>query len=438
MSEAPIKAVIVGAGNRGTGYSNYALSHPEALQIIGVVDPSALRRKVASEKFKIPSTQVFKSVSELLEKPKIADVVINGTMDLDHVSTSLPLLSSGYDILLEKPFATSETEMWELIKKSRQHKRKLMICHVLRYSPFYRKIKERVADGQIGTIINIQTNEHVSYHHMAVAFVRGKWRSKLESGSSMLMAKCCHDLDLIMWMKSGINPKTVASFGSNKQFRPENAPPGAGTRCLVDCTIESDCLYSARKHYIDKPDRWKFYVWESDVFNNILYRDRPTQSDRIEQLKSSDYGRCVWDFNNDIVDHQSVIIEFEDGSTATHNMVGGSARPARNIHILGTTGEILGVFEDSKFVVRKIDPGPNRDYSEEIVDLNIQGDIDGSHGGHGGGDQRLIEDFVRFVKGYPPSISCSSIEDSINSHLVGFKADQSMEERRIVTIETSF
>ena len=119
-------------------------------------------------------------------------------------------------------------------------------------------------------------------------------------------------------------------------------------------------------------------------------------------------------------------------------MVGGSARPARNIHILGTTGEILGVFEDSKFVVRKIDPGPNRDYSEEIVDLNIQGDTDGSHGGHGGGDQRLIEDFVRFVKGYPPSISCSSIEDSINSHLVGFKADQSMEERRIVTIETSF
>jgi len=304
---------------------------------------------------------------------------------------------------------------------------------VLRYAPFYRAIRERLETGEIGEIINIQTNEHVSYHHMAVAFVRGKWRNRAEGGSSMLMAKCCHDLDLIMWMKGGVRPSAVSSFGGQMQFRPEMAPEGAGTRCLVDCPIEADCLYSARKHYLDRPDRWKFYVWR-----DLEHLDDPTQEQRLELLKNDDrYGRCVWRSDNDVVDHQSVAIEFADGSTATHNLVGGTSRPIRSIHIVGTRGEIQGVFEDSKFVVRQIDPTPDQEYSEELVDLRVTGDMSGSQGGHGGGDLRLVEDFVSFIRGEPRSISCTTIEDSINGHLVGFRADQSMEERRIMDIPES-
>ena len=147
----------------------------------------------------------------------------------------------------------------------------------------------------------------------------------------MLMAKSCHDLDLITWMKSGIRPQRVASFGSNFQFRAENAPPGAGTRCLVDCPIEADCLYSARKHYIDHPDRWAFYVWDS-----LEHLANPTIEDKLESLKTSPYGRCVWKTDMDVVDHQSVLIDFEDGCTATLNMIGGAAKPSRTIHLIGT------------------------------------------------------------------------------------------------------
>jgi len=96
---------------------------------------------------------------------------------------------------------------------------------------------------------------------MAVAFVRGKWNNKEACASSMLMAKCCHDLDFIMWMKSGIPPKRVASFGSLSQFTPHKAPKGARTRCLLDCKIEEQCIYSARKHYLNHPERWAMYVW---------------------------------------------------------------------------------------------------------------------------------------------------------------------------------
>jgi len=409
-------------------YASYALKHPDWLEIVGVADLDPDRRGRARRLFGFPEDRCFPSAEALAEQGKLADVIINGTMDHQHVATSLPLVRAGYDILLEKPFATNEDELWELVDTARQHDRKVMICHVLRYAPFYRSVKETLATGVIGDVLNIQTVEHVSYHHMAVGYVRGKWRSKKLAHASMLLAKCCHDLDLLMWLKAGIPPSNVASFGGNYQFTPEKRPPEAGTRCLVDCPIEPDCPYSARKHYIDHPDRWSFYVWAS-----LEHIENPTIEQKIESLSTDNpFGKCVWRCDNDVVDHQSVALEFADGSTATHNMVGGSSRPMRAVHILGTRGEIQGTFSDSRYVVRGIDPRPGHEYSENVVDLRVTGDMDGAFGGHGGGDMRLVSDFLRFIRGQQCSISCTTIDDSVNGHLAVFYADRAMEEGRII------
>ncbi|MEZ4733799.1 MAG: Gfo/Idh/MocA family oxidoreductase [Caldilineaceae bacterium] len=422
-------------------YASYAQHHPDELQIVGVADPIPQRRQLVADLYNLPAEHCFASAADLAAHPKLADFAINGTMDHQHVATSLPLLAAGYELLLEKPFATNEAELWALAAAAQQYQRKVAICHVLRFAPFYRAIRQQVLDGVIGEVFNIQAVEHVSYHHMAVGFVRGKWNSKRKCFSPMLMAKCCHDLDLIAWMKSGVPPVRVASFGSNYQFRPERAPVGAGTRCLVDCPIEADCLYSARKHYIDHPNRWAFYVWDA-LQQEVKPANLPakqytelTLDEKLEWLKRDNpYGRCVWKCDNDVVDHQSVTIEFADGATATLNMVGGAAKPSRSIHIIGTTGEIQGNLEDSRFVIRHIDPRPGHEYAEEVVDLSIGGDMTGAFGGHGGGDLRLMADFVRLVRGEQPSISTTTLADSINGHLIGFCADRAMEEGKVVTV----
>ena len=396
-----------------------------------MADLIPLRREQTAKRFELPHDRCYESVEQLASVPKFADCAINGTMDHQHVQTTLPLLEAGYDVLLEKPFATNEDEMWALAETADRLGRKVMICHVLRYAPFYYAIKERVAAGEIGQLINVQTIEHVSYHHMAVGFVRGKWNNKARCHSSILMAKCCHDLDLIAWMKEGVRPTAVSSFGTNTYFREEMAPEGAGTRCLVDCEIESDCLYSARKHYIDHPNRWSFYVWDS-----LEHIEEPTIEEKIASLEGDNlYGRCVWKCDNDVVDHQSLTIEFEDGATATHNLVGGTARPSRAIHLIGTGGEIQGVFDDGRFVVRHIDPRPGHEYSEKVVDLHADGDLHGAFGGHGGGDLRLVDDFVHLVSGGDPSLACTRIADSVAGHLIGFSADKAMETRSVVELE---
>lgn len=427
MSEKKkLSCIIVGAGHRSMVY---ARAFPEQIEVVGVADPSANRRESAAREFGLDPSRCFNCAADLAVQPKFADFVINGTMDHQHVETALPLLELGYDMLLEKPFATDEAEMRSLLDTVRKTGRKVVICHVLRHAPFYAEIRRQVAAGVIGDILNIQATEHVSYHHTVVGYVRGKWNRTDYCKSSMLMAKSCHDLDLITWMKSGIRPTRVSSFGSNFQFRPEKAPIGAGTRCVLDCDIETACLYSARKHYIDHPDRWAVYVWDS-----LEHLAAPSIEEKLESLKTSPYGRCVWKTDMDVVDHQSVLIEFEDGCSATLNMIGGCPESSRTIHLIGTLGEIRGRLDDNKFSIRLIDPRPGHEFKEEVVHIEMTDDMAEVLGGHGGGDSRLVRDFLNYLN-EPNAWSATSIENSIAGHAIGFAANRSAAEGRVIVID---
>lgn len=426
MENKPITAIIVGAGHRSFVYSELAKTNPEMLKIVGVADPNPIRRKKAMDYFGFKEDMCFENAEELAKKGKLADTVINGTMDEQHLETAVPLLDAGYDMLLEKPFAPNEEEMRQIVNCAKKNNSKVMICHVLRYTPFYYAIKERIVNGEIGDIINIQTTEHVSYHHLSTSYIRGKWANSDKCHTSMLLAKCCHDLDIIMWMMNETKPKQISSFGGKFQFKPENAPKEAGTICMKDCPLVDTCVYSTKRLYIDHPDRWAFYVWDA-----LEGKKNVTIEDKIALMKSdSPYARCIYKCDNNVVDHQSVLINFESGATGTHNMVGGSAEPRREIHIIGTKGEIFGNFEESKFTVLKIDPSPdahNEECDVEEVDLRVTGDMVGAYGGHGGGDERLAADFVKFIRGEKPSLACTSIFDSVAGHLSVYLADKSRE-----------
>ena len=426
MEQKPVTAIIVGAGHRAFVYSKLAKTNPELLKIVGVADPNPIRRKKAMDEFGFSKDMCFENAEELAKHGKLADTVINGTMDEQHLETAVPLLNAGYDMLLEKPFAPNEEEMRQIVDCAKKNNSKVMICHVLRYTPFYYGIKERIVNGEIGDIINIQTTEHVSYHHLSTSYVRGKWANSDKCHTSMLLAKCCHDLDIIMWMMSETKPKQISSFGGKFQFKPENAPKEAGTICMKDCPLVDTCVYSTKRLYIDHPDRWAFYVWDA-----LEGKKNVTIEDKIALMKSdSPYARCIYKCDNNVVDHQSVLINFESGATGTHNMVGGSAEPRREIHIIGTKGEIFGNFEESKFTVLKIDPSPdahNEECDVEEVDLRVTGDMVGAYGGHGGGDERLAADFVKFIRGEKPSLACTSIFDSVAGHLSVYLADKSRE-----------
>lgn len=412
----PITAIIVGCGHRAMIYAEYAKIHPEELKIVGAADPSASVRKKTAEEYDIPEENLFSSADELAERDKFADVIINGTMDLCHVNTSVPLLNKGYGMLLEKPFAVNETEALELINCVRKNNSRVMVCHVLRYSHFYQKIKELLINDKIGSIITIASNEYVSFDHIATSYVRGKWAKYDNCKSTMLLAKCSHDIDIITWLVGSDIPIKVSSFGSRSQFCIKNAPKEAGTRCTLDCPLVNTCIYSAKRIYIDRPEAWDGYVWHD--FNC----KRPeSEQVMLESLNTTNpYGRCVYKCDNDVVDRQSVLISFKSGATCTHNMIGGASGGSRTIHITGTKGEIYGCFEDNILHVKTINPTSDKLFDAEDIDFSNE-DLDG----HGGGDMRLMEDFVKFIRNEKTSISCTDVNDSLTGHMTVFMADKS-------------
>ncbi len=420
-----VTAVIMGFGDRGQIYAEYALRAPDKFEIAGCVEPDPVRLEKAKKLYNLKDENCFLRPEDFYAREKFCDAVINATMDSLHVKTTLPLFKMGYDVLLEKPVTSDPSELKALQKAAKEHKRVLMICHVLRYAPFYLKIKNLLLGGELGKLEHIYCSENVGIAHMLSSYVRGKWGSEAECGSGMLMAKCCHDLDLIVWLAGGAEPDDVFSFGTRSVFCEENKPKGAGSRCLTDCKIEKDCPYSAKKLYLDN-NEFPFLVWA-----NVPNKDWTQVNDYEERKKLLEtvnpHGKCAY-VNRDLVDHQSVLVRFNSGITATLDMTGGASRAGRRIHIVCSRGEIEGFLEDNEFTVRRYN-AERASYTSETV--RITEDVSGAHSG---GDLRLAADFAARVAGETPSVSCTSIDDSVIGHLLVIGAETSRKERRTVRL----
>ena len=413
------KMIIVGMGERAMIYAKEALAHPELFRIVGVVDVRPERVDLAKRTFDIPEENCFSSVEEMVKRPKFADAVINGTMDQQHVETSIPVLKAGYDLLLEKPFAVDQEEADRLLSCAHETGRKVMICHVLRYAPFYKEMKTLLSNGEIGTVLSIQMAEHVSYFHQSVSYVRGKYASPKLCGSGMLLSKCSHDLDIMAWMLNGIQPEKVSSIGTVSQFKEDMAPEGAGTHCLLDCPVERECIFSAKRLYLEHPQRWANNIWHECGCVGIAEEEK----EQVLRQPDNPYSQCVYRRNLQIVDHQSMMVSFANGALGTFSMVGGSSASGRRIHITGTKGEIYGTFEDQRFTVSLIDPREAGGKKEYVVDVSSAQ----KGNAHGGGDQAIVRDFISILNNEKPSLCCTTLDDSMIGHQLVFMAEKSRE-----------
>ena len=420
-----IKMAVVGYGNRGQIYAEYALLEPKELEVVAVIDPNPFKREEAKKKHGLSGGQVFESYADFLSSGIEADIVANATMDQYHYQTAIEILNSKHDMLMEKPIVAKKEELTEIYELAEKKGCKVFVCHVLRYSPFYKTIKEMIDGGKIGKIISIEMNEHVWVPHFLTSYCRGKWRSEEECGSPILLAKCCHDMDLLCWLNRS-RATYLSSFAHRSCFTPENKPAGATEYCY-NCPHSGDCKYSALKLYYDH-DVMPFLVLDS---LNKPY-DEVTKEEKMELLKSGDFGKCAFTMSGDVVDRQNVIVDFADGSVGTFTLSCGASRPDRYIHVVGTLGEIEGKVEENKFVYRTYD-AENVGFTETVIDVGEKIVKKGSCG-HNGGDYGIMYDIVRYLNGDAASSSITFLEDSVNSHLLVYGAEESRKTYKTVKL----
>jgi predicted dehydrogenase len=418
---APVTLAIIGAGSRGSGYAHYASEHPDLARVVAVAEPRDSYRAPMVAAHGIGANETFSDWRDAAAAPKLADAVLICTQDAMHVEPAVAFAKAGYHILLEKPMATDEAGCRQIVAAVREAGVHFAVAHVSRYTPYTQRLKGLLDDGTIGDLVCLQRLEPVGYWHQAQSFVRGNWRNEAES-SFMLLAKSCHDLDWIRHIMD-VSCQAVSSFGSLKHFRADAAPEGAADRCL-DCKVEADCPYSARRYYLDKLATGHT-GWPLDVLT-----PEPTQETVMAALRDGPYGRCVYHCDNDVVDNQVVNMEFEGQRSASFTMTAFSEAAGRRTEIFGTRGHIRGdgrhlhVFDFLSNETQHID-----------TDIDTATTDDSILGGHGGGDFGLMQGFVQALARNDPSTILSGPEETLESHLMVFAAERARHERRVVEVE---
>lgn len=401
MRMEPVTAVVLGAGARGRVYADYAKAHPEEIRIVAVAEPKADRLARFARDYGVPEAACYTDWAELLAQPRLADAALICTMDHLHYAPCMEAIRQGYQILLEKPMSPSAAECAAMQRAAEEKGVVLAVCHVLRYTPFFSKIKQLIDGGAVGEVQVIEQTEHVCYWHQAHSFVRGNWRRKDES-APMILAKCCHDLDLLSWM-AGAACRSLSSYGGLAHFTAEHAPAGAPARCLDGCPASESCPYYAPKLYLTENTDWPTDTISVDM----------SLEARTEALRTGPYGRCVYRCDNDVVDHQVVAMEFENGVAATLTMTAFTPRLTRTVRVMGTKGMIEGDLEQCTVTLQPFG-GEAQTFSAEVLGANAYG--------HGGGDVGLMHDFVLQVRG--GGEGRTSAKQSLESHLMAFAAEQ--------------
>ena len=410
----PVTVMIIGAGSRGRTYARYAEKFPQSMKVVGVADLNPNRRKAMAKKHNIPAENQFGHFNDALSKAKLADAVVIATPDNLHYEPCMKALELGYDVLLEKPVAPTEKECRAILKQAHKYNRIVAVCHVLRYAPYFVALKQVLESGAIGDIVNIQHFEPIRYAHMAHSYVRGNWPLSTKT-TPIILAKSCHDLDILRWLID--KPcETIAAEGSLHLFRPENAPKGAPERCTDGCPHEAECPYSA----IDIYERRKQHLGAFDL---------PRKDPALirEKLKTTNYGRCVFRCENDQCDHYVAIMKFQDGVTASFSMDAFTPWGGRRTRIMGTKGFIEG--DMTTFTFYDFRTGHKSVWDQKVSEV---AEYKGS--GHGGGDHLLVRDFVRAVSAQDEKLLSSTIDVSIESHVMGFMAEKSRKSMKKVKI----
>lgn len=408
-----VKFVIIGCGCRGQGFADFIARNPDRAELVSIAEPRENPRRKLTAEHRIPLRRAFEDWRDLVQQDRIADAAIIATQDHEHVEPAVALAAKGYHILLEKPMAPDEAGCRRIIEAIGANKVLFSVAHVLRYTPYTMKLKQILDSGSIGEIVSIHHLEPVGYWHQAHSFVRGNWRNERES-SSMLLQKSCHDLDWIQYLM-GSKCVAVSSFGNLKHFRKSEKPEGAGVRCL-DCSCEPRCPYSAKKIYLGRVEQGQL-EWPV----NIVSEDVSYEGVRAA-LESGPYGRCVYECDNDVVDHQVVSMLFAGGGTASFTMTAFSEYQDRKTHIFGTKGEIYG---DGSSIL----------HFDFLTDRKTEANIEASDftliGGHAGGDDGLTACFISAVEKNDQAQILSGPAESLESHLMVFRAEEARKKNSV-------
>ena len=400
MKQGRVTFSVVGLGGRASAYlSALQELYPNEHQVVAGADPDPVKQARARNDYGLQDNQIFDTDLDLMEQPRLSDVAIVATQDKLHMRGIRGLLAKGYDLILEKPVATTLEELQEIAAVSKSFPDQMVaVCHVLRHTVFFGEIRRILESGRFGPVVSIQHNENIGYYHFAHSYVRGPWNNSETSGP-LTLTKSCHDMDILLYLLGNTHCQQISSYGALSIFNRDHYDPATMAPMCVDCPQNESCAFSAPKLY--SSGKIKSVVFDLSSVDKVR-----------ENLGTSPYGRCVYHCDNNVVDHQSTAMQFDNGVTATFNLSAFSAKVNRSLKIMCQFGEIRAI--EKPYLIETTD---FRTDETTVTELDIR------DRGHGGGDKAFVKDFMEsYLHGVPFN---STLEHAIESHAMALLAEES-------------
>ena len=387
----PYKIALIGTGGRSLSYAT-AYRQRDDVHITALADPDSSHRTIMAARAKLNAGYAeYDDWRDMLQdQPDLDGAVICSPNHL-HAEHAVACLERGLPIALEKPLAPTKADCERIIDVEQANNGRTLIGFVLRSAPFYAKIQELITRGLIGRIVSIQADELPGVGVSSV-MNRSPWRRYRDKSGGAMLEKSCHDLDLLNWMMD-CYPVSLTSYGNRQIFVTD---PELPEHC-GDCHLQTACPYY-------NPTR-------------SAHEDEGEQA--LHQFIRED-DRCIYNINKDILDVQTLNIEYQNGAlcTFTHNFHAMGPGAGRNFHAVGTQGRIWGNLHDAKVHLYRNGPG-----QEEVFDCSGDGT------GHGGGDRLHANELITMLNDptYQPRQNARA---GYLSAVMCFAADKSVEEKR--------
>jgi len=320
-----------------------------------------------------PDIRVCKSTDELVRMDEL-DWIFIGSFNAMHIEHAVPAINAGKHVFCEKPLATTKQDCLDILEAHRSHAAQSFgVGFVLRYSKFYRTIKEWIDQGKLGDLISMEFNE--TLHPQHGASMHGNWRRKVEWSGPMILEKCCHDMDLMHWL-TGSKPARVASFGGLNFFKPEYA--------------DHDKLYDKGEDGFGFYERGLASGYAVGLENNI----DPFSADK------------------DTIDNQVAIMQLENGANVSFHYCMHAAQTERRFYMLGTRGSIR-----ANVLTGTVEYSPVG-WERRVESVQpISGD------GHGGAEQPMTKDILACMfDGVPMP---TTVEDGVTASFISLGIDES-------------
>lgn len=359
--EKKFKIAIIGCGARSIAYAKN-LTAAEEVELVACADPDRehLRTMLSYTAVKEEQLRIYSDWKDLCENEQDLDGVVIATPNYLHHQPAAEIIRRGIPLALEKPLTTTMKDSEYLLEAVRDFRPQLLIGFVLRSTPFYRKIREVVDSGAIGSVISIQADELVTPGVSSV-ISRSPWRRHTAMSGGTMMEKCSHDMDLINYFAGG-RPIAVNSFGGSLLFRPN---PNLPRKC-ADCKVKESCLY-----YKEPP-----------------FSEAAGDATLQKSLNDSMY-ECIYNIDKDVADNQVVSILYSNGVIANFTLAFNcrGTRGGRNIHIIGTKGRVWGNIDENQIGVCDTLSGQT-----QIIDIPV------TEKGHNGGDRKHAMTLLEMMK----------------------------------------